>query len=372
MVVTQCPECQALFRVSEGQIRLAQGQVRCGACLTVFNANIHALKPVSNEPSASLSNLGTQTEATLGTDTFTTYDTQQVNTQATTQANKQGTLPGQNRVSEPSSAPPLNVSEADVLTADPSLDFPSQGSVARVVNFNRASAQQPTPQQPAASSIPAVNPSQESFNRASPKAYAAQTQVPGKDPQHQPRFDLDLIPLIDAEPITLRNREQSAASPAAILFWTLCVLLGITALSAQYLWFERASLANQAALKPFYQIACERIPCDLNANQGLGSLTTDQVVVRPHQQFTDLISIAIKIRNEAAFAQPYPAIEVNFINLKGQLVSRRTFQPQQYLNNQTSQAPRLPAGLDIEVTIPLTNPGDQAVSYEIRLHPSRG
>ncbi|NVK02927.1 MAG: zinc-ribbon domain-containing protein, partial [Oceanospirillaceae bacterium] len=47
MVITQCPECQALFRVSEGQMRLAQGQVRCGACLTVFDAKSHALQRVA-------------------------------------------------------------------------------------------------------------------------------------------------------------------------------------------------------------------------------------------------------------------------------------------------------------------------------------
>ena len=36
--VTQCPHCQARFRVSHAQLSVARGVVRCGSCLQVFNA----------------------------------------------------------------------------------------------------------------------------------------------------------------------------------------------------------------------------------------------------------------------------------------------------------------------------------------------
>ncbi|MEM1434490.1 MAG: DUF3426 domain-containing protein [Pseudomonadota bacterium] len=35
-LVTQCPNCHTQFRVSESQLQVAGGKVRCGACLTVF------------------------------------------------------------------------------------------------------------------------------------------------------------------------------------------------------------------------------------------------------------------------------------------------------------------------------------------------
>lgn len=41
-IVTQCPSCNARFRVTPGQLKVAKGQVRCGACLTVFSANQQA------------------------------------------------------------------------------------------------------------------------------------------------------------------------------------------------------------------------------------------------------------------------------------------------------------------------------------------
>lgn len=43
MVITCCPDCHARFRVTDGQLKLARGQVRCGACLCVFDARVHAL-----------------------------------------------------------------------------------------------------------------------------------------------------------------------------------------------------------------------------------------------------------------------------------------------------------------------------------------
>ncbi|QJD58960.1 DUF3426 domain-containing protein [Pseudomonas sp. gcc21] len=37
-LVTQCPNCQTRFRLSEEQLSAAAGNVRCGACLKVYNA----------------------------------------------------------------------------------------------------------------------------------------------------------------------------------------------------------------------------------------------------------------------------------------------------------------------------------------------
>ena len=35
----RCPGCQTVFRVSEAQLALREGQVRCGNCRAVFDAN---------------------------------------------------------------------------------------------------------------------------------------------------------------------------------------------------------------------------------------------------------------------------------------------------------------------------------------------
>lgn len=37
-VIAQCPACKARYSVTQGQLRVADGHVRCGQCLTVFDA----------------------------------------------------------------------------------------------------------------------------------------------------------------------------------------------------------------------------------------------------------------------------------------------------------------------------------------------
>ena len=37
-IIAQCPACNARYSVTPGQLRVAKGQVRCGQCLTVFDA----------------------------------------------------------------------------------------------------------------------------------------------------------------------------------------------------------------------------------------------------------------------------------------------------------------------------------------------
>jgi len=38
---TQCPRCDAIFQLSASQLSAASGDVRCGQCLSVFNALNH-------------------------------------------------------------------------------------------------------------------------------------------------------------------------------------------------------------------------------------------------------------------------------------------------------------------------------------------
>ena len=42
-LITECPNCRTRFRVTETQLQVAGGRVRCGACLTVFHGVDHLL-----------------------------------------------------------------------------------------------------------------------------------------------------------------------------------------------------------------------------------------------------------------------------------------------------------------------------------------
>ena len=52
--ITQCPACQTSFRVTPLQLEVADGSVRCGACLNIFQAEDHFLSPPISPPEQAL------------------------------------------------------------------------------------------------------------------------------------------------------------------------------------------------------------------------------------------------------------------------------------------------------------------------------
>ncbi|HSC76637.1 MAG TPA: DUF3426 domain-containing protein [Pseudomonadales bacterium] len=44
-MVTRCPQCQTSFKVTEEHLKIANGAVRCGSCLLVFQARQHWVNP---------------------------------------------------------------------------------------------------------------------------------------------------------------------------------------------------------------------------------------------------------------------------------------------------------------------------------------
>lgn len=50
--ITQCPHCGTSFRVSDEQLSIANGSVRCGACLQVFSARNHIVTASTAKPKA--------------------------------------------------------------------------------------------------------------------------------------------------------------------------------------------------------------------------------------------------------------------------------------------------------------------------------
>ena len=46
--LTQCPHCKASFKVSEEQLGVANGRVRCGSCMNIFDAIAYSISKIDN------------------------------------------------------------------------------------------------------------------------------------------------------------------------------------------------------------------------------------------------------------------------------------------------------------------------------------
>ena len=52
--ITRCPACATMFKVVDGQLKVAQGWVRCGQCGEVFEASLHLLADGASEAQTAL------------------------------------------------------------------------------------------------------------------------------------------------------------------------------------------------------------------------------------------------------------------------------------------------------------------------------
>ena len=50
--LTQCPHCQNVFDISDEEMQLALGAVRCGECMKIFNANYHLVDSSKGDTSS--------------------------------------------------------------------------------------------------------------------------------------------------------------------------------------------------------------------------------------------------------------------------------------------------------------------------------
>ncbi len=65
---TQCPKCATVFRITAVQLRVAEGEVRCGSCTISFNALLSLSDDlpeltdavIDNEPDSQIAVLDTQ------------------------------------------------------------------------------------------------------------------------------------------------------------------------------------------------------------------------------------------------------------------------------------------------------------------------
>ncbi len=63
-MITRCPRCAVAFRVSDAHLRSAKGIVRCGSCLSIFNAKDHIEPAKSRKPETTGPALHTAAPAT--------------------------------------------------------------------------------------------------------------------------------------------------------------------------------------------------------------------------------------------------------------------------------------------------------------------
>jgi len=161
------------------------------------------------------------------------------------------------------------------------------------------------------------------------------------------------------------RRQSSAASLWAGIAWSLLIILLALCLVAQYAWFHRNQLQQYAELKPWLEKACVRVPrCTLAPLREAGKIEMVSRNVYSHPTVKNALMITVTMVNQAGHEQPYPDVQVDFSNIRGNIIAARTFTPEEYLNQEHADTALLAAGTEVSFTLEVQDPGREAMTYE--------
>nr|WP_273080965.1 DUF3426 domain-containing protein [Stenotrophomonas nitritireducens] len=161
-------------------------------------------------------------------------------------------------------------------------------------------------------------------------------------------------------------RHASAGSIAArrpprwqwLLLATLTLLLAVQVVIA-----DRATLAARAGWRPVVSGLCAVLRCTLPAWHQPEAYTMLQREVRPLAGRQGVLQVQASFRNDARWAQAWPALSLSLSDADGRVIGRRLLQPHDYLGAAHDPAQRLEPGQSAQVSFQLREPSAATVAY---------
>jgi len=167
----------------------------------------------------------------------------------------------------------------------------------------------------------------------------------------------------------LLEEEKKPLNWGSVIFWTLAstVLSGV--LVAQYIWFEKPDLVLQdSRTRPWVQNLCSIAGCRLPITRNLNLIKVNHRTMTPHPIEIGAVQVDLMFINTATFPQPYPLVEVSFIDDSLDSVSaQRRFTPMEYLSEDKKYQLEMLPGEEVHVHIEVIDmediiEGDEIVS----------
>lgn len=382
-MITQCPNCATSFRVSPVQLAVAEGAVRCGACLQVFPADRHMIP--GNVDHHSEQQLERQTRSTEEKVVRTEEGTVQ-NEEKITYAQQQAALTGQQqerteqRMAAAVQRPELKVQQGEVqsvakvtaaaATAGEHLEGPlvlqeMNRSIGQCDNVDDA-----VDQESAGRTVPLIDgedalvlaqlPADQPALLAADFDDQANAELLSEDEKRSVAYNLSLEP----DEIEIHFRRRSTLKWCG---WTLLNLLMILLLVGQFSWFHQDELFQQEELRGWYELLCDQLQCELVDFTDVTKIKTRKLVIRSHPDVDEALIVDAIIFNDSQFAQPFPLLYLSFTDIEDKLVASRRFKPVEYLAGELAGYQQMPAQTEVHLSLEIVDPGTSAVSYQLKV-----
>ena len=321
-LVTQCPHCDTRFRVTEAQLATADGRVRCGACLSVFQGTDYLV----------IEDAGWEEDAVDALDEI--LDELSASAEQEIPAGETDQPHEQDRQSL------ANEDERDASSEHADVDW-----------WRPRGHEQAHEQQDGQQSHPGIGAGDDDevaldLNESStPERAAADANATSGNADEMPM-----------QPVRAATRR----------YWTAVVLaVGAVTLLLQVGWYQKDRWVHDADVRSYLEAACDWLGCSLPVYRNSEEIEARELVVRAHPEISQALMVDALVVNRASFAQPYPVIDLTFTDVNGRSVARRGFNPAEYLAGELTQATIFQPGTPIHISFEIEDPGEDAVNYRM-------
>lgn len=138
-------------------------------------------------------------------------------------------------------------------------------------------------------------------------------------------------------------------------------------LLVQIVLADRNRLAASPTWRPWMVKACASLGCALPAWHEPSAFVVLSREIQPHPTNRQALLVTASVRNDAAWTQDWPLLELALTDLDGQRIGLRRFQPVEYLGGAPSSEGLAP-GQSATVALEILDPGNRAVAFEFDFH----
>jgi len=312
-ILTTCPDCHTVFRVSAEVLAARDGQVRCGVCSCVFDAREYLTPEVYPSFPADIPHA--ETSVSPEAELSNSPDEQPEVAQISTPETDLPTIPAEEIT------PPVEET-AKFEEPEPLVEAPIEEAVETPVE------------------TPIVEPVVER-----PQEFAQPSLAPDSS--------------TSTTNLARRKRIRTA------LLSTGSVLLGLL-LAAQLVYLLRTPIAARLpAVKPWLAAACTALGCSVPLPRDSDAIKISSSDLLSDPAHPSRIQVSLLIANEAGYAEAYPHIELTLTDTHDAALAKRIFAPNEYLHATAKETAGIKPGSEASVDLLLDIGNLPATGYRV-------
>ncbi|GAA3931583.1 DUF3426 domain-containing protein [Litoribacillus peritrichatus] len=372
-LITQCPKCQTSFKVRNEQLKVAEGLVRCGSCLHVFNAveysalnNDAPTPPPANEDKLEMDDMfGPQDTISkidqdfdLSDDSVNEMFSPEQKPKSKNTAPKQDIEPEETFLTITDDLDGEDIDADELFGKSEESDNQQDDSWAEELLRELDSS---------------VEEDENTPQETVPKSDSAPNNAFQFSEEEEDDFSRSQIngPQIESEPVYLSTEKTTADKKQIYSTVALSVgcLFAISGLILQLAWLNFNQWSKLPSLRPAYSVTCQIIDCKLPHVRAIEKIRASNLIVRSDNKNNKHLLIDAVILNQASFTQPFPKLALIFSDNDGQDIASGLILPKQYLGGELSGVTNMPTNTPIHIAFKILDPGANARSYRIEFYP---